>query len=217
MTSLSSDVPPSAEQRSYSPQTGVATIGHGECVSRSLTKRHGIKPSDMSDEHQDQCMTGNRLKFRENSTTIRHQYFGKGVLAHEPHESFKGNVSGQYEFVGDGEDTENLYSSEGAEQCMVGGVINKNSAYVVKDYSGRSDSSAIEDDYAKCVTIQENTECPYAVPDKPPSSETTAVGESHYGGSSASSPSLATAPDVSAPSDSAYACLRRPEIEKHIV
>ena len=230
MTSVSSVVPPSAEQRSYSPQTGVATTGHGECFSRSHTKKHGFKPSGMFDEHQEQCMKANILKCRENSTTIRHQFFGNGDtgLAHEAGENCKGNISGQYEFLGKeestlyqnfngGEDTENLFSSEGAEQCIEDDVININSAKFVKHHISLPDSSAKEDDYANCDTNQENKECPYAVPDKPPNSKTIAVGEGHSGGSTASSPSLTTASDVSAPSDSAYACLRRPEIERHVV
>ena len=71
-------------------------------------------------------------------------------------------------------------------------------------------------EYVNSEVLPDNPDCVYAMPDKPPTSATTTVGELHSAGCSTSYPSMTSTPAVSDPSTSEYDCLRRSESEQHI-
>ena len=73
--------------------------------------------------------------------------------------------------------------------------------------------------YLNSAAITDNTDHLYAVPDKPPRSESIIMttGDTHSAGISASRSSMTCDPTVAAASGSQYDCLRRSEIEQHIL
>ena len=112
----------------------------------------------------------------------------------------------------------NIYSSVDDGQAISEEDENIQSTEFVKANSDVANGDTLlqpKCEYVNSDILPDNQDCVYAMPDKPPTSETTTVGDLHSARCAASRTFMTSSSAVSDPSTSEYDCLRRPEIEQN--
>ena len=145
----------------------------------------------------------------ENNATDEESYEALEVNALERH---------VYQNLGKNDHKEGIYSVADDRQYSKGNETNFQPINIATDHACRFYSNShvplqVGDEHKSCNT-PESSEYLYAIPDKPPGLGAVTVGESSF---TASALSMTSHPVVTTASNSDYDCLKRSEIERHLV
>ena len=151
---------------------------------------------------------GCRTNFQNNATN-EESYEALEVNALERH---------VYQNLRNNDNKEGIYSVADDRQYSKGNETNFQPTNIATDHACRFYSNShvplqVRDEHKSCNT-PESSEYLYAIPDKPPGLGTVTVGESPL---TASALSMTSHPIMTTASNSEYDCLKRSEIERHLV
>ena len=211
---ISSDPPRPADPDGYnSPRTSIDE-SRQPCVPLSGRKKDISKP--LEGKHHD-AMAPQVALCSKSLAAGCHTNFQNNATNEESYEALEVNTLERhvYQNLSQNDNKEGIYSVADDRQYSKGNETNFQPTNIVKDHAyglySNSDIPQQTRDGRKTCNTHGSLQ---ALPDKPPGLGTVTVGESH---SAASSLSTTSHPVVTTASNSDYDCLKRSEIERHLI
>ena len=214
---MSSEPPGRADPDGYNgPRT---SIDESRQASVSLSGRNEYRSKPFKCQQHD-AMAPHVALCSKSLPAGCHTNFQNNVTDEESHEALEVNALERhvYQNLRNNDNKDGIYSVADDRQYSKGNETNFQPTNIATDHACRFYSNShvplqVRDEHKSCNT-PESSEYLYAIPDKPPGLGTVTAGESPL---TASALSMTSHPIVTTASNSEYDCLKRSEIERHLV